>query len=97
MDDLSNSTAWVEVDLGSRRLTIADERASIEVRALPERFGYELITARTERVTAERGRIRFFPEGSSTGGRLTVSNGRESQSVDVDWLTGRVSLGQGAP
>jgi general secretion pathway protein H len=44
-------------------------------------------------VTSERrGAIRFYPDGSSTGGRITVTFGRTQYLVDVDWLTGRVSI-----
>lgn len=37
--------------------------------------------------------IRFFPEGHSTGGSITLSreDGRHT-SINIDWLTGRVSI-----
>jgi general secretion pathway protein H len=38
------------------------------------------------------GSIRFFPDGSSTGGRVMIAAGNEKLSVDVNWLTGRVSI-----
>ena len=38
------------------------------------------------------GAIRFYPDGSSTGGRITVASGERKYLVDVDWLTGRVSI-----
>ena len=37
--------------------------------------------------------IRFYSDGSSTGGRITVASGERKYLVDVDWLTGRVSIG----
>nr|WP_329742264.1 GspH/FimT family protein [Dyella sp. A6] len=37
-------------------------------------------------------RIRFFPDGSSTGGRITLESGRRQWHVDVSWLTGGVSV-----
>ena len=33
-------------------------------------------------------RIRFFPDGSSTGGRITLWSGRRQWHVNVSWLTG---------
>lgn len=36
--------------------------------------------------------IRFFPDGSSTGGFVRLSIGGSSTKVEVDWLTGRVSV-----
>ena len=40
----------------------------------------------------DTGAIRFFPDGSSTGGRVTLMVGERSYAVDVDWLTGRVRV-----
>jgi len=36
--------------------------------------------------------IRFFPDGTSTGGRLTFALGERQEHVVVDWLTGAVSI-----
>ncbi len=38
------------------------------------------------------GSIRFFPDGSSTGGRITLEMPGLKQSVDVNWLTGQIEL-----
>jgi general secretion pathway protein H len=38
------------------------------------------------------GVIRFFGDGSSTGGSVTILQGERRSDVTVDWLTGRVSL-----
>ena len=37
-------------------------------------------------------RIRFFPDGSSTGGRITLESGRRQWHVNVSWLTGAVDV-----
>jgi general secretion pathway protein H len=63
-------------------------------RAHPLRPGLELalLTAQTEVKDAERGAIRFFSDGSSSGGRVALgANGRRT-IIDVDWLTGRVVI-----
>ncbi len=39
-----------------------------------------------------RGGIRFYPDGSSTGGRVTLSLEGLQMRVDVEWLTGRVRI-----
>lgn len=36
--------------------------------------------------------IRFTPNGSSTGGRIVLADGKRRIVVGVDWLTGRVSV-----
>ena len=38
------------------------------------------------------GSIRFYPDGGSNGGRITVASGARKFDVDVDWLTGRVAI-----
>lgn len=35
-------------------------------------------------------RIRFFADGSSTGGRISLELGARHSGLTVDWLTGRV-------
>ncbi len=35
-------------------------------------------------------RLIFFPDGSSTGGRLTLLNQKQAMSLDVEWLTGAI-------
>ncbi|HET8765042.1 MAG TPA: type II secretion system protein GspH, partial [Rhodanobacter sp.] len=42
-------------------------------------------------------RIGYFPDGSSSGGNVTLSEDRRSARVDVDWLTGAVTVSSGAP
>ena len=59
---------------------------------LPEGVELQLTTAASEVVEENVGRIRFFPDGGSTGGRVDLNvNGRE-YIVNVAWLTGEASL-----
>ncbi len=37
--------------------------------------------------------IRFYPSGTSNGGRIVVAARDGRRAVDVDWLTGRVTVG----
>jgi general secretion pathway protein H len=52
-----------------------------------------LVTATEERIDADSGDIRFFPDGTSTGGGIALSEGDRRAEVLVDWLTGRISIG----
>jgi general secretion pathway protein H len=63
-----------------------------DARRLPQSIDLKLYTAQSEVSSEKRGSIRFYPDGSSTGGRITVSSGERKFLVDVDWLTGRVSI-----
>jgi len=60
--------------------------------SLPKQLDLSLFTAQSELVREKIGGIRFFPDGTSTGGRVTVSAGESKQWVDVDWVTGRVAI-----
>ena len=60
--------------------------------SIPKQLELALVTAQSELVHEKIGGIRFFPDGTSTGGRITVSSGESKQRVDVDWVTGRVAI-----
>ncbi|MDH5265006.1 MAG: GspH/FimT family pseudopilin [Betaproteobacteria bacterium] len=85
----------------SAALNVDVEKRTIEVtgaarpRSLPERLDIKLDTAQAEVVDEKRGAIRFYPDGSSTGGRVTLASGERRFLVDVDWLTGRVTVKEG--
>lgn len=42
-------------------------------------------------------RIVFFPDGSSSGGRVTLGNLKSLSMINVDWLTGSVAFEERAP
>ncbi len=76
------------VDVDARRYRIDDAA----VRQLPTGPDLSLFTARSEQLDEVSGSIRFFPDGSSTGGRVTLGGDARKYHVEVDWLTGRVSI-----
>jgi general secretion pathway protein H len=59
---------------------------------LPKDMSLTLTTAETEQTGANTGGIRFFPDGSSTGGHISVFQGQREWRVNVAWLTGDISL-----
>jgi general secretion pathway protein H len=86
----SNAEVSLVVDLGDRALRIGD---GPPVR-LASSLGITLLTATRELIDAGTGQIRFYPDGTSTGGRITLTRGNRRYHVGVDWLTGRVTLGE---
>ncbi len=62
---------------------------------LPPEIKLSLYTSASETVDEGTGRIRFFADGSATGGRVTLSGGGQTRVVDINWLTGEVRLGEG--
>ncbi len=64
------------------------------VHALNPAFQVSLVTAASEQLDDTRGRIRFFPDGTSTGGRVTLSRNDRKFDITVDWLTGLVAISE---
>jgi general secretion pathway protein H len=62
------------------------------VHALPKQVDLKLFTAQRDLVDEKTGAIRFYPDGGSNGGRITIAAGERKYEVDVDWLTGRVAI-----
>ena len=81
--------ATLTLDLEAREYLVAGEK---EPRKLPDDVDLKLYTAQSEVLGERTGAIRFYPDGSSTGGRVTLASGKREYRVDVDWLTGRVSI-----
>lgn len=58
----------------------------------PDKVEIKLLTAQNELIHDRAGRIRFYPDGSSTGGHISVIAGAREWRVNVGWLTGEVDL-----
>ena len=82
--------ALLTIDLEAREFQVTGIDSS---RNLPRDLEISLYTAQQEVTSEKKGSIRFYPDGSSTGGRITLAAGERKYLVDVDWLTGRVSIG----
>lgn len=59
---------------------------------LPSGMRIAITSAKEDQVNATTGRIRFFPDGSSTGGHVTLQRERREWQVNVSWLTGAISV-----
>ncbi|WP_268990248.1 GspH/FimT family pseudopilin [Dyella monticola] len=77
-----------ELDTQSELYRGADKR---EVR-LPKGLELSVTSAASDQSSGEIARIRFFPDGSSTGGRITLRSGQREWHVNVSWLTGAISI-----
>lgn len=85
---LGNRPVVFTLDLAARRYGVG----TTPDRALPPAVLLGLLTASSQVVGGSTGRIRFEPDGSSTGGRVSVTGGSRSVMVGVDWLSGRTSV-----
>lgn len=77
------------LDLEQRRFRTTSGRHDIR---LAEDLDLTLTTTDSEVAGPDQGNIRFFPDGSSTGGRIEVADQKHRYTLDVDWLTGRIEL-----
>jgi general secretion pathway protein H len=59
---------------------------------LPKGMRVSITSAKEDQPNDHTGRIRFFPDGSSTGGRITLQSGKRQWHVNVAWLTGEVRV-----
>lgn len=53
-----------------------------------------ILTARGEVLDRQSASIRFDADGSSTGGRIELTEGGRTLEINVDWLTGNVRVAQ---
>ena len=85
---VNNRPVAFDLDLVGHRYSIGTGTP----RPLPAALSLELLTISGEALNGRKGDIRFNPDGSSTGGRISLADGQRRIGVGVDWLTGRVSV-----
>jgi general secretion pathway protein H len=82
-----NRATRFEIDLNGHRFQVD----SGPVRQLPPGLHLAMLTTTGERQGLQTGSIRFNPDGSSTGGRISLADGGRAITIGVDWLTGRIT------
>jgi len=85
---MRNVSTQFTLDLAHRSYRSGDVRPD----ALPPDVSLALLARTDETPGSLAGRIRFYPDGSSSGGRIAVSGNGRTWWVGVDWLSGRVSV-----
>lgn len=88
---VSQSEQVLELDLEHFTYT-APKRKPV---ALPKDMELRLLTAAQELTGEKAGRIRFYPDGSSTGGRVKLVRGQRAWDIEIAWLTGEVAMREG--
>ena len=74
----------VYIDTDRRQI----ESPVIQIQPFGPDIAMELKVAEPERTSRFRGGFRFFPDGSSTGGDVSLSSGNQKTKICVNWLTG---------
>ncbi|HVX05908.1 MAG TPA: GspH/FimT family pseudopilin [Rhodanobacteraceae bacterium] len=83
---------WFSVDLRAHAYTVPGR----DPRGFPAAASVHVQSAAEAGESRGVARIGYFPDGSSSGGNVTLSEARRSARVDVDWLTGAVTVSNGA-
>ena len=86
---LRRTEAVFALDVEKRDFTVSGDARTY---SLPRQLQLSFVTAQKEVINDKRAAIRFYADGSSDGGRITLGSGERSFEVDVNWLTGRVAI-----
>ena len=65
-----------------------------ELGRLPAEVSLAAEVARQEQRSEDIGGVRFYPDGTSTGGTLTLSRGERRLELAVDWFDGQVAVAE---
>ena len=89
----SGKPQWFSVDVRAHTYTIPGR----DPHGLPAAASVHVESAAEAGEQRGVARIGYFPDGSSSGGNITLSEAALRVRVDVDWLTGAVTVSSGAP
>ncbi|NRP89023.1 hypothetical protein GFPCMMHI_04948 [Ensifer adhaerens] len=84
----SNKETLVEIDVESRRVS----PPSGSQIPLPADMSMTVVAARPERISGSALGLRFFPDGTSTGGDVVLALRDRRAKISVNWLTGEATL-----
>ncbi|SRR5579883_1541669 len=81
---------WFTLDLKARSF----ESPGRAPQDIPADTTLHVTTAAQDAKKPGIARIRFFPDGSSTGGHIELARSKREVRIDVDWLTGAVAMSE---
>jgi general secretion pathway protein H len=91
---MQNRDQLFALDVEEHLFRIGGQRAPVQ---MDKNIEVTFQTARSETLGETIGQIRFFPDGSATGGRIGLTLDGQHAEVVVDWLTGLVSVHHATP
>ncbi len=83
-----NHPVPLQLDLQQRQWRIG----SLPAHGFPAGVDITITTVAGDSDGDHQGAIRFFADGSSSGGEIILRSGKREVRVSADWLTGRVSV-----
>lgn len=69
-----------------------DDQAVASIR--PVTTLIEVTAAQLEQISAQQIGVRFFADGSATGGLISFSLDKQHHAIEIDWLTGLAKIRQ---
>ncbi|AEG01183.1 GspH/FimT family pseudopilin [Methylomonas methanica] len=86
---MSRQPVSVTVNLGDNSYAIGNRG---KLYRLDNEIEISVTVAEEEFAEGQQAGIRFFGDGSSTGGRITLELGKQLRRIDVNWITGAVAI-----
>ncbi|WP_432743011.1 GspH/FimT family protein [Methylobacter sp. G7] len=86
---MTREETTVAMDLSNKNYTVSGKSKLYKI---PETIDITVVTGQAELSGEGSASIRFFADGSSTGGRITLERGQTSWKIDINWLTGQIEL-----
>ncbi|MDO9106246.1 MAG: GspH/FimT family protein [Methylovulum sp.] len=86
---MDHEETTVDFDLEENSYTISSRD---KVYTVPDEISLTVVTAQSELTGQGQGSIRFYADGSSTGGRVTLERDKAKLQIDINWLTGACEL-----
>jgi general secretion pathway protein H len=84
-----NTERTLTIDLARRRFWVDGLTGAS---AIAGGIAVDVVTVRAEQRSARQGRLRFFPDGSATGGTVALTGAGRRVTVKLDWMTGHASV-----
>jgi general secretion pathway protein H len=84
-----NAERTLTIDLARRRFWVDGVTAASPIAS---GISVDFVTLQREQLSASEGCLRFFVDGSATGGNVVLKAGKRTVSVDLDWMTGHASV-----
>lgn len=86
---ISHDEITVAIDLAENTYQLSNRE---KVFHFSDEIEITLVIAQDEFKDEDTGNLRFYADGSSSGGRITIEWGELVSEIDVNWLSGKVDI-----
>jgi len=86
---LTHQETTVTIDFAENSYTVSGRS---KVYPIPQTVDVTLVTAQSELSGEGQGSVRFYSDGSSSGGRIKLQRAGRVWKIDINWLTGQIEL-----